>query len=765
MTNVSGSLRDNRIPYEGDEWFSATPLPSLEMAQETPTKQENFNLDPPSPPTETVSTLSIRDSAIDGGEPYATVPLPYTRYRCVQHNPLECTVALQASQQVPPETACPTCGFPAPLGEGTEMQGRKGQYRIEKWCGARGFGWLYAAIEVTSGQKVAVKEYLLPDRYFNQDEARLRQTSFANVAGLDLADGRSPDLRLISPTEAIVDRRLQRCYAITNPLNLAPTLSSRLRDEQPLPPKQVRILLHQVLQTLECLHDQKFRLPSGQVQAGICCGNLGLERLLWVDRDGLPFVYLCDLSLWEDLFAPQTNVVQKHSPAEDLEALGYVGYALLTGAPIQPQVQAAELAELLEGDEGWTPATQPLQQFVERLLGIGVPFASAAEARQQLPPPEIAEPAPIPAIEPDVPPEQRQSRKSLLLLAIALALIAIGLAVPIAVMLMKWLRPADLQQPASVPLLNRWSDVGSVPAGRYRYTAIDGGIWDTVRWLAQRGDKDLEMQLSGLQPQLDLDFDPNRNWAAAIEAVETGRADFALLPLVGELPPSLTSQTIAYDGIAILVAFSTSQRDNSLPEGLNGRLKLDQVRQLYGGRVDTWESLGGPNLSVQLYRPTSAEATYVFDRLVMQSSQVRRRLPPLELMQTILRDFEDSSPRGGLGFLQLSLAFNQCSVYPLAIGAEGSPPVQALVTANGRPIQPTTNLCGLKGNYFLPSDRFQRNSDSRYPLAYAFGVVYPLDNSLPPIGEKFAELFATREGQTLLQQAGLVPLDSAALSR
>ena len=741
------------------------------MAQDTQQIQENFEPDPPTPTTETATPLSPRDFAANGDKSHASVPSPYNRYRCVEDNPLECTFALQANQNVPSETQCPTCGFPTPLREGTEMQGKKGQYRIEQCRGARGLGRLYAAIEVTSGQAIAVKEYLLPERYFNPDEARLRQSSFANVAGLNLADGRNPDLRLIAPTEAIVDRRQQRCYVISDPLNLAPTLGTRLMDK-PFAPKQVRIVLHQVLQTLECLHEQKFRLPSGQVQAGMSCGNLGLSRLLWVDRDGQPFIYLCDLALWEDLFSPQTHSVVRHSPKEDLEALGWVSYALLTGTSIQRPMQAAERAQLLAEDERWTPDTQPLQQFVERLLGIGDPFASAAEARQQLPQPGVAEPESIPFEVSDSPSEQRQPRWLFLLFAIVTALIALGLLGLAGFMLLKWLRPADRQQTFTAPLLNRWSDVDSVPAGRYRYTAIRSGIWDTVRWVTQRGGQDLEMQLADVQPQLALDFEPSNTWELAIAAVETGRADFAIVPLVGELPSTLTSKAIAYDGIAILVAFSTSRRDNSLPKSLNGRLNLDQVRQLYSGRVEQWEAVGGPSLSVRLYRPDSVEATHVFNRLVLRSGTVPvvpsnriHRLPPLEMMQSILRDFEDSSPRGGLGFLQLSLAFNQCSVYPLAIGAEARPPVQSLVAANGHSIQPTTDLCGLKGNYFMPSERFRRNSDSRYPLAYALGVVYPRDNSLPPMGEKFAELFGTRQGQTVLQQAGLVPLDTSALSR
>ncbi|NET10025.1 MAG: hypothetical protein F6K16_36070 [Symploca sp. SIO2B6] len=38
-------------------------------------------------------------------------------------------------------------------------------------------------------------------------------------------------------------------------------------------------------------------------------------------------------------------------------------------------------------------------------------------------------------------------------------------------------------------------------------------------------------------------------------------------------------------------------------------------------------------------------------------------------------------------------------------------------------------------------------------------IIFPRDNSLPPIGEKFVEAMTTVEGQTLLNEGGFVPLE------
>lgn len=86
---------------------------------------------------------------------------------------------------------------------------------------------------------------------------------------------------------------------------------------------QVKLVLDQVLQTLEFLHQQKFALPMGQVQTGLVHGNLNLNSLVVIKgkepefgtRD---FIYLCDLSLWEQLFEPFQTEAMNGSVAKDL---------------------------------------------------------------------------------------------------------------------------------------------------------------------------------------------------------------------------------------------------------------------------------------------------------------------------------------------------------------------------------------------------------------------------------------------------------------
>jgi hypothetical protein len=105
----------------------------------------------------------------------------------------------------------------------------------------------------------------------------------------------------------------------------------------------------------------------------------------------------------------------------------------------------------------------------------------------------------------------------------------------------------------------------------------------------------------------------------------------------------------------------------------------------------------------------------------------------------------------GIGFGLLSQVYGQCSVYPLSVGPPGQE-VQPLVQNNGRDIEPKVDLCNDKGSY---QPNVQTFAQEHYPLGYPIAVVYR-QGSLA--GAKFAEILKTDEGQSLLGEAGLVPV-------
>ncbi len=632
--------------------------------------------------------------------------------------------------------------------EQSEIRGRIGYYKAETYLGARGNGHLFSAIELTSKRPVIIKEFLLPTANFTKVNAHQRQNGFQRLAGIQLADGRRQDFRVIQPFEAIADTAShERCFLVSDLRDGAPTFRQHLQQHGALPLPIVQNVLSQILQTLDFLHNQKFSFPAGAVQNGLVHGNLSLDSILWTEQYSQPFVYLCDLRLWEQWFDPavkdlQPTQVTPETRQQDLRAIGEIGMTLLQG---------------LEAEQS-SPIEPNLRQFLDSLRTAK--FDQAETARRALLKLTARSPSALAPFDESAAHSQPSNRFSAVLL-LSLGALAIG-----AFMLLPRLRSTEAR-PSSIPTASTCclAEVSAMPEGNYTYTAVQRGTWATVlqqRNLLQRG-SDLTTTLAMAQPKLRLRYIPTQSLDQVLLQVQSGAADFAVLPLVDELPRDLLAQEIAYDGLATVVSFSYAKRQQGLPAALNGRLSLDQVQQLYTGQIDQWQRVGGPALRVQRYASSNPEAIALFERRVLkvqtlQTMPAITKLAPLDLLRRVIRDFEGEGI-GSIGMAPLSELWGQCSVYPLALSQKGQGAVQPLVLSNGQSIEPTTDLCSRKGAYGPAPDRFQTG---QYPLSYPLMVVYPRNNRRSAIGKKFVELMRTIEGQRLLRAAGLIPLTQAA---
>lgn len=637
-----------------------------------------------------------------------------------------------------------------------DVRGRRGTYHVERWLGARGAGYLFQGVDTSSQQPVVVKEFLLPARLFNEEEAAQRQQAFTNLADITLADGRIQDSRVMVPIEAIADTNsFERCYLITDDRDASPTLRQRLSLTGPWSPAQVRDLLDQVLQTLIFLHQQRFMLPTGHVQTGIIHGNLGLDSLLWVEQPDKGFIYLCDLALWERVFDPPAETPQIKTVAQDLIAVGQVALALWRGAPLPPG-DLPPIATWPEGD-------LDLRLLIQRLLAISPPFTTAQAAREAL---RALPPLVVVSDQGAMVTTAPKRRWAWLPWVLLLGLLA-GVGI-----LGWWLWQRSRLGPAiAQPRLCCLAEVAAVPEGQFLYTAVDGGAWSQVarQQPSSLGVPSLGEQLEQNQPTFQPVFQPADSFEAAVVAVASQQAAFAVIPLVGDLPYTLAAQVIAYDALVMVVPYSYAQRQRGLPRTLGGQLRLEQVRRLYGNEFFSWREVGGADIPVRLYGPNSPETLSLFEALVYGQGETLSQpqpqaeaitlLPPFEMLRAVIRDFETEGV-GSLGFAPLSQVSGQCSIYPLALGTEGRAPVQPLVLTTGEPITPQIDLCNRKGQYFPDAAALRHN---RYPLAYPIAVIYPLDNRLPPVGQKFAELMLTDEGQQFLWQQGFVPVHQEAV--
>ena len=249
--------------------------------------------------------------------------------------------------------------------------------------------------------------------------------------------------------------------------------------------------------------------------------------------------------------------------------------------------------------------------------------------------------------------------------------------------------------------------------------------------------------------------------------MQNGRKHFALTSLEDIITDDMNKEAIAYDGLLVFVTFSKNK--NSLPQALQGKISIEQLRQIYTGAVTNWQQIDPnlPNLPIEAYVPQETEAVEQFKRLVLNNNQdialfeekiAKFKTEETGTTQIKMREAINKGEEIGIiGFGILSKTWNQCAGYPLAIVDKDNTPIQSLFRQRQqRPIQPSDNLCD-KANYF-DIETFHSDKTASYPLGYPLYIVYPKDNSREPAGSVFADMLLTRQGQCLLNKVGLVPL-------
>ena len=694
----------------------------------------------------------------------------YRAYDCVSRCPLSCDRTHPSTNQT--LSTCSTCQFPSRLAAGTQIVGQHHIYEIEDFLSAQGNGRLYKAHTLPDLSSVTIKEYLLPERTFNRAESYERKQQFQQLAGLSLADGRSQDTRLIVPIDTIVDDSAGRCYVVTSgDVATLPNLRTFLSDVGAAPSEFVIQVLLQTLQTLVCLHEQKFRLPNGQIKTELAHGNLSLDTILIQTSTNSTaassisiatythtqnfLVHLCDPALWESIFVAPSAATASLSVASDLKQAGLVGLALLRGNKGKPI------------DEQSLDLSQPLERFLANLQGIGGEFATAAEARKALRSLQNSSALSNQSSLPLAPLTQKQ--RSVQRPWLSPLLIAAGSIALITSLITFGLKLRDrwLIAPPNAQPLCCIDQVSGLSSGEFDYVSHELGTWHQAqnqkRQISGEEQKFLTL-LKNRQPKINVSYTPVLSMPLSLQAVLEGEYDFAIAPLSEPFSSEFTTHTFAYDGLAVVVAFTYAQRRKSLPAALNGKISFEQLRQLYTGEVTNWRQLGGPDLPVKLYLPTDPEAVRLFERAVLKDGQTIRAfrqqrsnmeaLPPLALLRQILRDFETDSA-GAISFAPISQLYGQCSVYPLALKEDGERAIQALVQDNGRAVTPRTNLCEAKGSYFQNEAIFR---SGEYPLSYPLGVVYPNNNKRSVEGQIFTEVLKTREVQDYISQTSLIPL-------
>jgi serine/threonine protein kinase len=676
----------------------------------------------------------------------------YREYPCSCNAPLSCEVPRQTVEQWPGSKFCMECGFPVVLELKAEISGRRDTYQITEFIGQRNLGRLYRCSQLSDNQPCILKEYLLPEQCFNEQEIRQRQAEFERLAAVTPVDSKLQDFRLLTAWEVIVDSKEARCYFISQgDTGGLPTLGNYLECKGAMKEWQVRKILAQLLQTLTYLHGQKFSINPKK--PGLVHGGITLDSLLVRETEEL-FVYLCDLSMVERLFDPEQPPSANLEKQADLKALGLVALALLSGNE----------EAVLNDDGSWPSVTPQFREWLNRLVAQTNPFANAAAAAEALKRlPQFSTTKSGEGFRENGEEESRPKSwawRMWVLGAVAMLFIGIGAV---------YLSTCCQSTPSTrkILLTGKFAEVNDVPilAKPVPYSAELDSTWSYILQFRMQSSQTVSERLSEPKSNFRLRFVPLVSQqdvdtsSAPIQAVRVAKAAFAVTSLPDTFGAGdLRYEPFAYDGLFVFVA--SSKKSPNLPKMLKGKLTIENLRDLFTGRTRNWKQLGGPDMPVEVFRPTEPEAVRQFERLVLGNDPQlvvlfrnhAVRMQTGKMLQQIYNDF-DLNKVGGIGFGIISKTFNQCLIYPLALSGAGKTAVQGLVGPEEIQIDPTVPLCA---KVYRPS--VEAFTQALYPLSYPLAIVYPLDDRLPPVGRKFVEMLKTLEGQRILRDAGLVPL-------
>ena len=170
-------------------------------------------------------------------------------------------------------------------------------------------------------------------------------------------------------------------------------------------------------------------------------------------------------------------------------------------------------------------------------------------------------------------------------------------------------------------------------------------------------------------------------------------------------------------------------------------LSLDQVEQIYSGKVTNWRQLGGPNLPiVAIAHDPDAKAinNFLFQNSTSQQQYLGRNLKVTRDTTGAIRKVAQTP--GAIGYGAQPLIANQTTIRPIGLAKRGS---QHYVN----PVEHSGDI-----------DR-QGILDGSYPLIRRIFVILREDGEMDELaGRAYVNLLLSKEGQALIDRAGYLPI-------
>jgi len=200
---------------------------------------------------------------------------------------------------------------------------------------------------------------------------------------------------------------------------------------------------------------------------------------------------------------------------------------------------------------------------------------------------------------------------------------------------------------------------------------------------------------------------------------------------------NLIELPIAIDGIVVAV------NPNLNIQGLT----VNELKQIYTGKITNWSQLGGENIPIVAYsRTQEAGTTEFFITNVLGGESFAETVKFIPTTTEALRAIANNP--GGIYYASAPEVVEQCTIKPIAIGLTSD----ALIQPYKNPLIPPENC---------PQQRNQIDhivfKNGAYPLTRRLFIIVKQNNQTEQqAGEAYTQLLLTSQGQDLIEKLGFI---------
>jgi len=297
---------------------------------------------------------------------------------------------------------------------------------------------------------------------------------------------------------------------------------------------------------------------------------------------------------------------------------------------------------------------------------------------------------------------------------------------------------------ARLTIESSFQTIDDVPSGSFKY----GGstAWAPIR---QFVDSQIQTERSEMQLRYVNPAKGSPGSSSGIQMLLNGQVDFAQSsrPLTQQENTiakqrgiTLKQRAIGVDGIAVVVNPSLN---------ISG-LTIDQLQQIYQGKLTNWSQVGGPDLEITAFsqHPESGDLGIFPINTLQHRQSFGSNVQYVYSVTEALRKV--SSKPGSLYYASARGIVSQCSVKPISVGQTSD----QLIPPYREPFVPLAQC---------PRQRNKMNTEvitsSSYPLTSTlFVIIKQNQGKEQKAGEAYAKLLLSEQGQKAIEQAGFVTL-------